>query len=299
MTHKPPPSRLYKYRKFNVHSLRLLTQAQVYYADPRSFNDPLDCDPTIAIDVDRAALERLCYKMLLDAGKNEREAADEIHNMRYLSTEYGDYETDANVETYLKEQLLGVEIKRLLEAELGAKGVFSLSETWKSPLMWSHYADEHRGLCLEYDTTQISHPDIAAVNYRTPRSVKASDIIAWKLEAADEAERRVHSRYFFSKAHQWRYEKEWRDIRQSSGVVDTGFPVTAIYFGLRCDPAVVATIVRLFSGEKNMTFFEIYPLDESFRLKRRLVEVSEIEATGIRSSAVLAFKDVVLPSTIS
>lgn len=294
MAHKNLPRRLYKYRGFSVHSLRLLTQARVYYADPRSFNDPLDCNPTIRVDVDRPTLERLCYKMLLDAGKCKQEAADEIHNMRYLSTEYGDYETQPDVETYLKEQLLGAEIKRLLAAELGVKGVFSLAETWDSPLMWSHYADEHRGLCLEYDTTQMPHPDMAAVDYRSPRSVKTSDLVAWKLRSEDEAGRRVHNTYFFAKSPQWRYEKEWRDIQQSSGASDRGFLITAVYFGLRCDSAVIASIVRLFSGNKKIAFFEIYPLDDSFRLRRRLADRNEIEACAVGSSAMLDFKDVVL-----
>lgn len=42
--------------------------------------------------------------------------------------------------------------KRGLDSELGNEGVLTLSATWKSGLMWSHYADEHRGICIEYDT---------------------------------------------------------------------------------------------------------------------------------------------------
>ncbi len=295
MTLRPLPRRLYKYRSFNTHSLRLLTEAEIYYSDPRAFNDPLDCKPTIKVDVDRASLERLCYRLLRDTGANKEEAASIIHHLRYMSTEHGDYETDADVENYLKEQLLAVEIKRIVDVEMKRKGVLSLSETWKSPLMWSHYADEHRGICLEYDTTQIPHPGIAAVDYRSPRSVKASDLVKWKLQASSEAEQRVHKTYFFAKSPEWHYEKEWRDIRQSIGVTATSFPITAIYFGLRCDPAVITSIVKLFSGDASISFFEIYPLDDSFNLKRRRLDRDEVEACGMRSSAILIFKDVLLP----
>jgi hypothetical protein len=159
--------------------------------------------------------------------------------------------------------------------------------------MWSHYADEHRGICLEYDTTQIPHPAIGPVDYRSPRSVKASDLIEWKINASSEAERRVHNRYFFAKSPQWRYEKEWRDISKSSGVASTRFPVTAIYFGLRCDEAVITSIVKLFRGYGSMSFFMIY--DYSFTLKRRPFdwdEIGFIEACGIRGpAAALEFKD--------
>jgi hypothetical protein len=226
------PKRLYKYRSFSVNSLRLLTQAEIYYSDPKAFNDPLDCNPTVKVDVDRASLERLCHKLLVNSGVNEGEAAESIKDFRDMSAEYGNQKTDRHVKRYLNEKLLASEIKRLYDAEMGRKGVFSLSETWNSPLMWSHYADEHRGICLEYDTRHIPHPGIAAVDYSSPRSVKASDLIKWKIEGSSEAERRVHNRYFFAKSPQWQYEKEWRDIGQSSGVVETSFPITAIHFGL-------------------------------------------------------------------
>jgi hypothetical protein len=291
------PRRLYKYRLFDVNSLRLLTNAEIYYADPRRFNDPLDCNPTVNVDVERSALEHLCYKLRRDIGLNNDEAAAAINEYRYASTEYGDYKTDHYAAEYLIASL-ATEIKRLFVVEMGRKGVFSLSETWKSQLMWSHYADEHRGICLEYDTTQIPHPDLAAVDYCSPRSVKASDLIKWKLEASSEAERRVHNTYFFAKAPQWKYEKEWRDLRLASGVTDTSFPITGIYFGLRCDPAVITTIVKLFSGYESIDLFQIYPLDDSFDLKRRRLDqedLAEIEACGIRSSAILIFKDVILP----
>ena len=45
-------------------------------------------------------------------------------------------------------------------------------------------------------------------------------------------------------------------------------------------------------AEWPIKFYDVYPLDDSFRLKRRLVDTDEIEACGLRSSALLDFKDV-------
>ena len=53
MPEKNIPKKLFKYRAFNVDTLRLFSFWEVYYADPAKFNDPLDCCPTIQIDVDR------------------------------------------------------------------------------------------------------------------------------------------------------------------------------------------------------------------------------------------------------
>ena len=59
MTKSKLPKKPYKYRAFNVNTLRLLTASEAYYADPKQLNDPLDCKTTIENDVDRLALEKL------------------------------------------------------------------------------------------------------------------------------------------------------------------------------------------------------------------------------------------------
>jgi hypothetical protein len=287
---------LYKYRVFNTYVLECLTEATVYYSDPNAFNDhPLDCKPAIKVDTDLLSLERLYYFLLLKTGFSEQQAQDEIFYLRYNSTAYRDYQEDVSGEKYLKEALLPPKINELIVAEIQGKGVFSLSETWKSPLMWSHYADEHRGICIEYNTALIPHPNIAAVDYRSPRSIKASDLIAWKMKASSEAERRVYNTYFFAKSPEWRYEKEWRDISQSIGVTNSHFPVTAIYFGLRCASAVITSIVKLFNYERDISFFKIYPVDDSFSLKAYPINPDEVEVCGIRLPGSMIFGDAVLP----
>ena len=45
------PTKLYKYRKFDVKALNMITDHGLHYADPRKFNDPLDCDLSILPDI--------------------------------------------------------------------------------------------------------------------------------------------------------------------------------------------------------------------------------------------------------
>lgn len=287
MNFKKIPDKLYKYRKFDVYSLRLFTDASTYYSEPRYFNDPLDCNPTIEIDVKRISLEKLCFRLLLRTNSEEF-ALETINRLRYDSTEAGDYETDPSAEKYLKE-LLAKEIRCSLKAELGAAGVFSLAEKWDCPLMWSHYADQHRGLCIQYDTSLTKHPNLGAVDYQRSRSIKASDLIAWKLRGLSEAEQRVGNTYFFTKSTQWKYEQEWRDIRPSSGASDEGFPITSIYFGLRCDEAVRTCILKLVENSGlDVTFHQIY--DEGYNL--RCSDCDHPTAKYIRTSMHEAFKDI-------
>lgn len=270
-----------------------MSQAESYYASPRRFNDPLDCDPTVQIDTDRASIERLCFQMLI-AEHGEEKAEKVMGNHRFNSTEYGDYKTDPKVEKYYM-RLLGSEIKKLVDAEMASWGVLSLAERWNCPLMWSHYADEHRGLCIEYDLTHNACSQIRPVDYRRARSIKVTELMQWKLQKSAEAEQNVLDTYFFAKSPQWRYEKEWRDIHPSHGVNPAPFRISGVYFGLRCDAAVQTSIVKLFANsDSRIAFYDMYPLEDSFRLMRRLVDSAEIEACGVRTSALLDFKDVFL-----
>lgn len=285
------PKKLCKYRSFGVRALRSITEAEVHYAKPRTFNDPLDCDPTFDVDVSRATLEKLLYRMLLRRF-DKAEAVQKVNYLRYMSTEYGDYETNNEVETYFV-RMLARDIKAELDNEFAERGVLSLSATWSSALMWSHYADEHRGICVEYDTTDQEHSNLGPVNYRAPRAVKASDLVRWKARDDLAAKERVVQTYFYAKSSEWKYEKEWRDVRDDNGVRELPFRISAIHFGLRCDIAVISSFVRLLHDQLQVKLYAVYPKEETFQLKRRLIDRDEIDATAISEPGWLMFKDVV------
>lgn len=75
-------------------------------------------------------------------------------------------------------------------------GLICFFERWENPLLWSHYADKHRGVCLGFDVNDNS---LRAVNYVEERSKLKTPLTK---ESADEL--------LFSKYHDWKYEREWR-----------------------------------------------------------------------------------------
>lgn len=61
----------------------------------------------------------------------------------------------------------------------------------------------------------------------------------------------------------------------------------SILFGARCDSSIITTLVKLFSGgEVEPRFYELYLDNEHNRLKRRIADTGELEAFGIRKSAI-------------
>ncbi|HCT5134153.1 TPA: DUF2971 domain-containing protein, partial [Aeromonas hydrophila] len=47
-------------------------------------------------------------------------------------------------------QVISSETYDMTRQMLKSNGIFSVSETPRNPLMWAHYAEEHRGICIGY-----------------------------------------------------------------------------------------------------------------------------------------------------
>lgn len=58
------PKRLYKYRAFSNLTLDILVADNLFFADPSTFNDPLDTRPSLETDLGAQALERVFIKFV-------------------------------------------------------------------------------------------------------------------------------------------------------------------------------------------------------------------------------------------
>lgn len=79
------------------------------------------------------------------------------------------------------------------------------SRTWKNPVIWAHYADSHKGLCLGFDVPddQRLTKKIEYVKSRPPFPKNLSERI-------ESDKLKVMNRTLFRKFRDWRYEQEIR-----------------------------------------------------------------------------------------
>ena len=77
-----------------------------------------------------------------------------------------------------------------------ARGLMSFSLNWTSPLLWAHYADKHKGICLGFDLPDENALKVRYVDDRLPfpREVNEQVALDWIL----------------TKSADWRYEAEVR-----------------------------------------------------------------------------------------
>jgi len=86
------------------------------------------------------------------------------------------------------------------------KGILCFCKTWTHPILWSHYADKHKGICLGFE---VSRSVLEKVDYVDCRFLRP-DIL-------DEA---FMKRLLFTKFAHWHYEQEHRVYVQLDEEVD-------------------------------------------------------------------------------
>lgn len=134
-------------------------------------------------------------------------------------------------------------------ARMNVFGVTSFSLASTTVLMWSHYAEQHKGLCIEYDSSKIgllAKVQYASTNERALCSVKGPS----QREAVS---------VLTTKGSEWSYEQEVRRFEGISNcdatfnsslnrfVFTKGLPpeaIRGIYFGLRFDPVLMDDLCR-------------------------------------------------------
>lgn len=82
-------------------------------------------------------------------------------------------------------------------------GLLCFSKNWRNPVLWSHYAESHTGICLGFD---IPDEILGEVNY-SPSRLEVDDSV-WinpNLVPPKEAQKLL-----FTKYEHWQYEDEVR-----------------------------------------------------------------------------------------
>ena len=106
---------------------------------------------------------------------------------------------------------------------------FAKAEITKNTLLWSHYADKHKGIVIEYEINT--------------EELKNNNIVLCDVAYSDSLMRETrpkmsdYGRSFFTKSESWSYENEWRMVTLSHNLEDghklnRGFKIKNIIFGL-------------------------------------------------------------------
>lgn len=289
------PTTFYRYRTFNTATLDSICNDTLHFAHPGTFNDPLDCNPTLECDSGLEALRELLKFLIrrrvsaevLNSLKEARlkgenaiahakkraqvEATSELANIAYNATN-PEHTVEVNeAEEWLLEQAIERELHRYYET-----GVCCFSTTYTSPLLWSHYGDQHQGLCIGYGLDRNPIPQPQKVIYGGYRAIKTSTLIQAFIHKDNQAKAVLDRDVLLRKAPGWKYEREWRLIGKQ-GAQESPLLLKEVTFGLRCATSVMHSVVKSLSGRENdVHFYEMHEVRGRYQLRRKRIDIEEL-----------------------
>lgn len=290
------PKTFFRYRAFETSTLSSLCKDELFFSHPGAFNDPLDCSPTLNCDSPNEDLRKLLaffvskrvtsqvLAHLSNARIKGSTASDHAQKQAVRETERNladiayhatNPEYDAPIEeneSWLLINAIERELHRWYE-----RGVCCFSTSYSSPLLWSHYGDQHKGLCIGYTTERNPPPQLKKVVYGGNRAINSSTLCDAFLRESEAAAADVDRDVLLRKARGWKYEAEWRLIGQQ-GLHSSPLLLTEVTFGLRCAPSVMHSVIQALDGRDNeVAFYEMHSVRNSFALRRRRVDIAELQ----------------------
>ena len=203
----------------------ILVKNLLWLSSPLDFNDPYDMSAKVIFDSDPKIIRKK-FKLLIDAKadgktwKQKREILD-----KFMARERSEW---------LKS------IKKTFYKHQKDTGIFSFAGDPRSILMWSHYAQNHTGVCLQFETVRDPQVMLGAlpVNY-------TDDYPIYDWASDDDS---IYQRILLSKFKVWDYERESRIVWSGGARSYLSFSSEAlvgVIFGCKADERVYGIVNKL------------------------------------------------------
>jgi hypothetical protein len=143
-------------------------------------------------------------------------------------------------------------------------GLFCMCESPKNILMWSHYADFHRGFCIQF----VRSPENDLGKIEKTRPVSYSHEYPTADPYTENGMKKIYDELFFTKAKGWKYEKEWRMLNEK-GDIEVPWPgrISAIIFGVNMPGPKRKAIKNILSDNQEIKYQQAVKVKNKFRLE--------------------------------
>ncbi len=136
--------RLYKYRDDSVRTLEFLSSREAFFPFPFQINDPFDCKFPLSFD---------CTDFEMFQWISQLPLSDDIKTSMFNSYKAGHLDNQEILEWHKKSQSR-------------TAAIYCLSELNDNLLMWSHYSNGHKGICIGLETH--IHADSLCIRFDDP-----------------------------------------------------------------------------------------------------------------------------------
>lgn len=186
-----PPPRIpviYKYLPAEDYLPNILTGQSLKFSSPLGFNDPFECKPLCVVEKGKAG-DSFLSKGCKELGYSPAKRIQKLGELRRFQGRPMPSGLESNMDELLKEI-----------------GISCFSEAKDSILMWAHYAAEHSGVCIGFDTKKHF--------FQTAWEVQYQDSLPIIYRPSDDPDAML-SKSLLTKSIHWNYEHEWRIVRRT------------------------------------------------------------------------------------
>lgn len=231
------PNIFYKYHRVNQHLLDLIQSNQLWFSHQNELNDPFDCKYSLS-DSYLISVFKSSTGTLLNDLQNGHPQLKHLSHDEFLKIML----PTLNSEGWMNG------LYNMLFGEMFGWSVCCFTTDPLNELMWAHYADNNKGVCLEFDLTKS--PDL----HEKINPVRYNDTFP-EINSMDEVPEAL-----LTKRTAWSTEKEWRLISDVKGakVFDKN-SLTAVYFGCNVTKKTIDDIRKYMidNGYKRVKFKQL------------------------------------------
>jgi hypothetical protein len=235
------PNFFYKYIR-TENAIKILENKALWFSSPRDFNDPFDCNINL---IDFSISDKEITEFINDkVSANRKTRRNEIQKNQRNSYRIKNQMADQSQEMFYN------------------SGVCCFSEVNNNILLWAHYANNHKGLCLKFSSSVAIIAEMTAkVNYKTGYE----KVNFWTGQGG------AVYHLIFTKSNDWDYEKEirmFRTLYKGSVTIDIT-NLTEIIFGCKTDLLTIKKVKNLISdlNYKHIKFKQAKQTKSSFQLR--------------------------------
>lgn len=268
--YKHMPEFLYKYRCFSDNHISALKDDCLFSSSADYLNDIREAPIKILTDkLRQRALQKAYDKAREDEPQlpeasinNAYDIAAQFHSLhakRYgeMAFTYPEPGADEVIDTII--EFINNTSNELLEKELQSirnmYNVCSFSATYNEDLMWSHYADSHKGFCIEYNFKSLGITDervqlLLPIIYQETPTIEINDL--------SEADGSLAMYALTLKSRYWEYEHEWRSfyLHTEKPNPEAMPNPKAVYLGVKCSDENKQKMIEI-CEEKNISLYQM------------------------------------------
>lgn len=251
---------IYKYLSLKD-ALRVILNKTLKFSNPREFNDPFDCyKELLKFDVtDKFVTEQINKGILTLDDKEKRLSNTQL----FLHLEKNVYNfKNHDVNTVFEEVLANIWIS-------------CFSETYKENLMWSHYGDQHKGVCIGFNFNGLVRTfDFIPSKVKYTLEFEKANYCGNAVEALDSLINTKFENWSYEKEIRLRTNKEKAPSLNSKGIIPIHpASISTIILGSQCQVNSKFIKAKLESlGYKNIELIELSMSKRSYNLVESVLD---------------------------